>query len=70
MKKSIAIVALMSTVILTSCGGEEKEEKKTDFCECTKPGEVPEGCDYVQKMDQEEYFKKVKECDHYQPANQ
>lgn len=71
MKKSILTVALMSTVIFTACGGEEKkEEKKTDFCECTKPGEVPAGCEYVQEMDQEEYFKKVKECDHYKPANQ
>ncbi len=67
MKKSILALAILGSFTLISCGGEEekKEEKKTDFCECTKPGEVPAGCDYVQKMDQKEYFEKVKECDHY-----
>jgi hypothetical protein len=60
--KKLTLLAVGGALILASCG------QKKDFCECLKEAmaseseTAPAGCEYIEKMSEEEAGKKVMEC--------
>ncbi|MFN3916711.1 MAG: hypothetical protein ACK4K0_03115 [Flavobacteriales bacterium] len=61
--KKLTLVVVAGALILASCG------QKKDFCECITeamasgdPDKVPAGCEYIEKMSEEEAGKKAMEC--------